>query len=78
MLEKLIAAKGMTRTPPGTPADWAVESWKLAKAALVANGADIDEKYYKARIPVIDERMAQAGVRLAASLNRVFVAPPPQ
>jgi nuclease S1 len=76
-LEKLILAKGWMKTAPGTPADWAVESWKLAKAALVANDTNIDEAYYRAQIPVIDERLAQAGVRLAHALNRVFVAPPP-
>jgi hypothetical protein len=78
VLEKLIAAKGWAKTPPGSPADWAVESWKLGKAALVANGANIDEKYFKAQSPVIDERLALAGTRLAAVLNRAFAAPPPQ
>jgi hypothetical protein len=79
-LEKLIASKGwapaFAKAPAGSPADWAVESWKLAKAALVANGANIDEAYYKKQIPVIDERLALAGIRLAAVLNRTFVAPP--
>lgn len=77
VLEKLIAAKGWTKTPPGSPADWAVESWTLAKSALVASGANIDEAYYTKQIPVIDQRLAQAGTRLAAVLNRVFVTPPP-
>ena len=76
-LEKLIAAQGWAKSPPGTPADWAVESWKLSKAALVANGGRIDEAYYQKQIPVIDERLAQAGLRLAAVLNRTFTAPPP-
>jgi hypothetical protein len=77
VLEQLIGSRGWAKTPPGTPADWAVESWKLARAALVAKGADIDEAYYKAQIPVIDERLAHGGIRLAAVLNRIFVAPPP-
>jgi hypothetical protein len=77
VLEKLIAARGWAKAPPGTPAGWAVESWKLAKAGLVPNGANIDEAYYEKQIPVIDERLALAGIRLAAVLNRAFVAPPP-
>jgi hypothetical protein len=78
VLEKLIASKGWAKSPPGAPADWAVESWKLAKAALVANHTNIDEAYYKAQIPVIDERLALAGTRLAAVLNRILVSPPPE
>jgi hypothetical protein len=77
VLEKLIADKGWLKAPAGTPADWAVESWTLARAALVANGANIDQTYYNTHISVIDQRLAQAGARLAQVLNRVFVAPPP-
>ncbi len=77
VLEKLRASKRWEQQPPGTPAEWAVESWTLGKKALVAENANIDEAYYTAQIPVIDERLALAGVRLATVLNRVFTAPPP-
>jgi hypothetical protein len=75
-LETLIASKKWVGQPPGTPAQWAEQSWALGKAALVANDTNIDEAYYRAQIPVIDERLALAGVRLAAVLNRVLVAAP--
>jgi hypothetical protein len=75
-LEALIKQKGWLQQPVGTPSDWAEQSWVLGKAALVANGTNIDEAYYQKHIGVIDERLGLGGVRLAAVLNRVFVAPP--
>ena len=75
-LEKLIAQKKWFSRPVGTPKDWAEQSWVLGKAALVKNDTNLDEAYYQRHIAVIDERLALGGVRLAAVLNRVFVAPP--
>jgi nuclease S1 len=61
---------------PGTPSQWAEESFRLAKVALVASGTNIDEAYYRAQIPVVERRLAQAGLRLAAELNRLLTSPP--
>lgn len=77
ILERVRGDRRWEQQPPGTPADWAVESWAAAKKALVADGANIDEAYYTAELPVIDERLARAGVRLAAVLNRALATPPP-
>ena len=74
MLEKLIAQKGWFSQPVGTPAQWAEQSFALAKVALVANDTNIDEAYYRKHIAVIDERLALGGVRLAAVLNRALAA----
>ena len=63
--------------PVGVPAEWAVQSFVLARAALLPPHADVDEAYYKAQIPVIDERLALAGLRLASLLNSIFSTPPP-
>lgn len=76
-LEQLIKARGWTATNPGTPTEWAMQSHALGKAALVAPKADIDEAYYQKQIPIIDERLALAGLRLAALLNRSLPSPPP-
>ncbi|HYB94121.1 MAG TPA: S1/P1 nuclease [Vicinamibacterales bacterium] len=77
-LNKLIAQKGWSASQsPGTPAQWAEQSFRLAKEALVDNGANIDEGYFRRHIGVIEERMALAGLRLAAVLNRVLATPPP-
>jgi len=54
---------------------WAEQSFKLGKEALVKDGENIDEGYYRRHITVIDERMALAGVRLAADLNRILATP---
>lgn len=76
VLEKLIAERKWAGQPPGTPAEWAEQSWALGKKALVAPDTNIDEAYYRAHLPVIDERLALGAVRLAAVLNRIFVAAP--
>ena len=71
-LRKLATAKGLWSRPVGTPAQWAEESFRLAKEALVKPDANIDEGYYRRHITVIDERLALAGVRLATVLNRTL------
>lgn len=76
MLRKLIVDKRWGSAPAGTPAQWADQSWRLAKEALVAPNTNIDEGYYRRHIPVIDERIALAGVRLAAMLNRALISQP--
>jgi hypothetical protein len=76
VLEKSIAERKWAAQPPGTPAEWAEQSWALGKKALVAPDSDIDDAYYRAHLPAIDERLALGAVRLAAVLNRIFVAAP--
>ena len=75
-LRKLIVDKRWASAPAGTPAQWAEQSWQLAKEALVQPDTNIDESYYRRHIRVIDERMALAGLRLAATLNRVLTLRP--
>jgi hypothetical protein len=60
-----------------TPAIWAEESFRLAKAALLEPNANADERYFEQQIPIVNQRLAYAGVRLAAVLNGILVAPPP-
>ena len=74
VLQKLIADKGWGSQPAGTPAQWAEQSWRLAKEALVKPDTNIDEGYYRRHIGVIDERLALGGIRLAAVLNGVLTA----
>jgi hypothetical protein len=68
-LENLIKQRRWNALATGTSADWAMQSHALAKAALVPAGANVDEPYYRKQIPVVDERLALAGLRLAAMLN---------
>lgn len=76
-LQKLIVDKRWATQPPGTPELWAEQSWRLAREAVVKPGTNIDEGYYRRHIGVIDERLALAGVRLAAVLNRTLTASRP-
>ncbi|HYE85198.1 MAG TPA: S1/P1 nuclease [Vicinamibacterales bacterium] len=71
-LRQLIGEKRLAQQPPGTPAEWAEQSFRLAKEALVKVDANIDEGYYRRHIVVINERLALGGIRLAASLNRLL------
>ena len=75
-MRKLIVDKRLAAQPVGTPAQWAEQSFRLGKAALVTPGTNIDESYYRRHIAVIDERLALAGIRLAAVLNRSLVSQP--
>jgi hypothetical protein len=74
-LRSVISRKGLGSIPVGTPAQWAEQSFRLAKEALVAPDTNIDEGYYRRHITVIDERLSLGGLRLAAELNRVLTAP---
>ncbi len=74
-LEQSIRTRNTT---PGSdnPAIWTAESMTAATGALVPNNGTIDETYYMREIPILDERLALAGLRLAAFLNRTFTSAP--
>ena len=73
MLRELIAKNSWETAPAGTPAEWAMQSHDLGKAALLPPHGSVDEAYYRAQIPIVDQRLALAGVRLAAALNEVLI-----
>jgi nuclease S1 len=60
-----------------SPAEWAMESHALAKAALLRPGAGVGEAYFRTQVALVDERLALGGRRLAALLNRSLTTPPP-
>jgi hypothetical protein len=75
-LERRIGARGADTGAGGTPVDWAMESHALAKSALLPPNGAVSEAYYRAHIGVVEQRLALAGLRLAALLNRgLRVAP---
>jgi hypothetical protein len=51
--------------------------FRVAKPALVAPNTNIDQRYYDTHIATVDQRLAHAGLRLAAVLNSIIIAPPP-
>jgi len=69
-LEKLISEEHLTAS--GSPEAWANESHRYAQSAWLNDGAQIDESYYQKQIKVVDERLALAGLRLAAVFNEAF------
>jgi hypothetical protein len=76
-LERQIAQQGWAPTEPGTAAQWAMESHGLAKAALLPADGSVDDAYYRRHIATVDHRLALAGLRLAAVINRRLTAPIP-
>ncbi|XP_058085242.1 endonuclease 4-like [Magnolia sinica] len=61
------------------PDPYASESVSLAcKFAYrhATPGSTLTDEYFLSRLPVVEKRLAQSGVRLAASLNRIFISPP--
>lgn len=77
VLNELIRSRKLDARPVDGAAEWAMESHGLAKAALVPAKRAIDEVYYRRQILVVDERLALAGLRLAALINRSLTTPPP-
>lgn len=75
-LSRQIAANGWDTQPAGMPDAWAIESHGLAKAALLPAKGDVNEAYYRAHLPIVDRRLARAGLRLAAVLNHSLLRLP--
>ena len=63
--------------PAGAPDEWAMQSRDLGKAALLPTLGVVDEAYYRKQIPIVDQRLALGGLRLAAVLNEVLTTAPP-
>ncbi|MGM4915032.1 S1/P1 nuclease [Rhizobium sp. 768_B6_N1_8] len=60
------------------PVAWTLEAHKLARdmAAGISSGATLDKAYYDKALPVVDEQLGRAGLRLAAVLNRWLATAP--
>jgi hypothetical protein len=58
---------------------WLFESYQFSARiyADASKSTDFDEAYYQAHLPVIQQRIEQAGIRLAGVLNSIFTHPPP-
>lgn len=56
------------------PVDWATESYRLAlsHAYAIPKDGQLGQEYLDRNIPVVEERLKMAGIRLAALLNKVF------
>jgi nuclease S1 len=68
-LNDLIAQKHLEKQAGGTPVDWANESHRQARRLVDPRPTAIEEAYYQANIDLVNEKLALAGLRLAALLN---------
>ena len=71
-MNELIAQKHLEKQAGGTAVDWANESHAQARRLVDPRPAAIDEAYYQANIELVNEKLALAGVRLAALLNETL------
>jgi nuclease S1 len=69
LLEKLITSQHLEREAGGNPEGWANESFRLAHEVWLNDGGAVDQSYYRRNIPIVDQRLALAGIRLAQLLN---------
>ncbi|XP_021726620.1 endonuclease 4-like [Chenopodium quinoa] len=59
------------------PIPYASESISLACKYAYKNatpGSHLDDEYFLSRLPIVEKRLAKGGIRLAATLNRIFDA----
>jgi hypothetical protein len=56
------------------PITWLYESYRISERlyADAAKNPNFDEAYYQAHIPVFEQRMEMAGIRLAGILNAIY------
>jgi hypothetical protein len=79
--EKLDRKPWPPRKDVGAPADWAAESCRLSDAPGFYPGRDgqevhkLDGKYLDAQRQLAEQRVREAGYRLAALLNQTLAAP---
>lgn len=74
LLEKGIRSHAPVSSPDD-PAAWAARSKALAVQAVLPENGAADQAYFDREIPVVDQQLEVAGLRLAAVLNRIFNAP---
>jgi len=79
-LEAIATPAAAQSWSKGSIEDWASESLEEARLAYrlpgssspIRPGARLGEKYCRFALPIIQKRLAQAGVRIAFTLNEIF------
>lgn len=74
-----ISWEECARNQTACPDLYASESIKLACKFAYRNatpGSTLNDDYFLSRLPIVEKRLAQGGVRLAATLNRIFATWP--
>lgn len=72
-VERLSAVRGAAPASGGTPASWAEESCAIVRDGdLYPTNNQIDDAYLERERPVAEQRLREAGARLAALLNKTL------
>jgi hypothetical protein len=71
-LNELIASRKLIVQAGGTPAEWANESFFLAKRVWLNDGGVVDQSYFEKDIGIVNRRLALAGIRLAQMINQAL------
>lgn len=68
----------ITEWQSSDPMQWLWESYQFSTKiyADVEKSNKLDDEYYKANIPVVQDRIEKGGIRLAGELNKIFAAYP--
>ncbi|MGH6642347.1 MAG: S1/P1 nuclease, partial [Bradyrhizobium sp.] len=56
----------------GTATEWALASRVLGESAIVPQESALGVSYYEQFVPIVDQQLALAGIRLARILNEAF------
>jgi hypothetical protein len=72
---RLVQRWNAVRDPAGMKAwgvavDWTAESHRLAQNTILPEGAEIDEAWVDTFLPVMEERLMLAGVRLGGVISQ--------
>jgi len=55
------------------PAEWADESWSYTVGTVYNGIPTLDETYYQANLPIVQQRLIAAGLRLGNLFNNVLI-----
>ncbi|GGF21311.1 S1/P1 nuclease [Hymenobacter cavernae] len=69
-----ISANQIQQWQAADPVQWLFESYQISQQLYAEAGksTDFDFRYNPAHLPTVEERITQAGIRLAAVLNTIF------
>ena len=69
-----LASQDIEALQRGTPIDWVLAAHKLARehAYRLPPDRNLQSRYYRDNLPILEEQLAKAGVRLARVLNEAF------
>jgi len=73
-LNGVIISEHLERRSGGTAEQWVNESFQLAHQVWVKDGSRIDHDYFWKNLPVLNQQLALAGLRLATLLNETLGA----